>query len=282
MGRSIYIKHICFWLGLAISWPVYSGAQEATPFPEFTFKRVKIPPAGSIGRINIQIDPIEQAARLKVPEAVPEEPEAEEPPAASAGAASWFWDQISPARTQAGAKRMEQAVIHLAAAGQSNGLQQPRLQSMQSLAERYGKDILLATVGTRVSPAFVLAIIGVESGGQTDAVSSAGAQGLMQLIPATAERFGVRDPKNAADNIRGGVAYLDWLMKEFNEDPIIVLAAYNAGENAIKQRDGVPDFPETRKYVPKVLAAWSVARGLCITPPELVSDGCVFTQRRNQ
>ncbi|MFT6912329.1 MAG: soluble lytic murein transglycosylase-like protein, partial [Paracoccaceae bacterium] len=79
-----------------------------------------------------------------------------------------------------------------------------------------------------------------------------------------------------AQNIKGGVAYLNWLMGAFDRDPLMVLAAYNAGENAVTRHGGVPPYPETRDYVPKVLAAWTVARGLCATPPELVSDGCVF------
>jgi soluble lytic murein transglycosylase-like protein len=127
-----------------------------------------------------------------------------------------------------------------------------------------------------VSPALVLAVIAVESSGRVDAVSHKGAQGLMQLIPATAERFGVEDAGEAAQNIRGGVAYLDWLMAEFGQDAVLALAGYNAGENAVKRNDGVPPFAETRAYVPKVLAAWLVARGLCLTPPELITDGCVF------
>lgn len=147
---------------------------------------------------------------------------------------------------------------------------------MQQIAERYGLDILKATLGTRVSPALVLAVIGIESGGRVNAVSSAGAQGLMQLIPATARRFGVTDSLDPAQNIRGGVAYLDWLMGEFGGDPLMVLAAYNAGEGAVRANGGVPPYAETRDYVPKVLAAWQVAQGLCLTPPELVSDPCVF------
>jgi soluble lytic murein transglycosylase-like protein len=98
----------------------------------------------------------------------------------------------------------------------------------------------------------------------------------MQLIPATAARFGVTDSTDPVQNIKGGVAYLNWLMQEFDRDPLMVLAAYNAGEGAVKANDGVPPFAETRDYVPKVLAAWQVAQGLCLTPPELVSDPCVF------
>jgi soluble lytic murein transglycosylase-like protein len=122
----------------------------------------------------------------------------------------------------------------------------------------------------------VLAVIAVESSGRPDAVSGAGAQGLMQLMPDTADRFGVEDALSPGDNIAGGVQYLNWLMKEFEKDPILVLAGYNAGEGSVRSHGGVPPYAETRDYVPKVLSAFQVARGLCKTPPELISDGCVF------
>ena len=89
----------------------------------------------------------------------------------------------------------------------------------------------------------------------------------------SARREDLTDPDQ---NIRGGVAYLDWLMGEFDNDPVLVLAGYNAGEGAVARHDGVPPYDETRAYVPKVLAAWNVAKGLCKTPPVLISDGCVF------
>jgi soluble lytic murein transglycosylase-like protein len=131
-----------------------------------------------------------------------------------------------------------------------------------------------------VSPALVLAVMTIESAGKADAVSGAGAQGLMQLMPATASRFGVTDSLVAAQNIAGGVKYLDWLMGKFDNDPILVLAGYNAGEGSVRKYEGVPPFAETRDYVPKVLAAFQVARGLCLTPPELISDGCVFAMMK--
>ncbi|MBL4811714.1 MAG: lytic transglycosylase domain-containing protein, partial [Rhodobacteraceae bacterium] len=152
----------------------------------------------------------------------------------------------------------------------------PRLQALQNIALLHGREIMVETIGTGVSPALVLAVISVESAGNADAVSGAGAQGLMQLMPATAERFGVTDRSNALQNIRGGTAYLDWLLGHFDGDPILAIAAYNSGEGAVRTNGGVPPFAETRAYVPKVLAAWAVARGLCQTPPELISDGCVF------
>ena len=71
-------------------------------------------------------------------------------------------------------------------------------------------------------------------------------------------------------------AYLDWLMGEFDNDPLMVIAAYNAGEGAVRNNGGVPPYAETRDYVPKVLAAWQVAQGLCVSAPMLVSDPCVF------
>jgi len=95
-------------------------------------------------------------------------------------------------------------------------------------------------------------------------------------MPPTAARFGVSDSFVPAQNIAGGVAYLDWLMAEFGNDPVMVLAAYNAGEGAVRKNGGVPPYAETRGYVPKVLAAFQVAKGLCMTPPQLATDGCVF------
>jgi soluble lytic murein transglycosylase-like protein len=150
------------------------------------------------------------------------------------------------------------------------------LQSLQDIAQAHGLTILRETVGTNVSPALVLALISIESAGQATAESHAGAVGLMQLMPATAERFGVTDRESPTENIKAGVAYLDWLMDHFDKDPILVLAGYNAGEGAVRDNNGVPPYPETRAYVPKVLAAFNVAKGLCQTPPQLVTDGCVF------
>ena len=171
---------------------------------------------------------------------------------------------------------MHGAVLYLDKAPTGKAVPKPRLQHLQDIAKTHGIEILKATIGTDVSPALVLAVIGIESAGKTAAVSGVGATGLMQLMPDTAKRFGVTDATIATQNIKGGVAYLDWLMNEFDRDPVMVLASYNAGEGAVKKHQGVPPYAETRAYVPKVLAAWTVARGLCLTPPELVTDGCVF------
>ena len=201
--------------------------------------------------------------------------------ASGSGSYGWFWDAVSPALADSGPGRLEPTLIKLSTPPQGYGVAAPRLQDLQSMASSWGVELLKATVGTRVSPALALAVMAVESSGRADAVSGAGAQGLMQLMPATAARFGVADSLNPAQNIQGGVAFLDFLMETFDGDPIMVLAGYNAGENSIPRHEGVPPYAETRDYVPKVLAAFSVARGLCLTPPELLSDGCVFRVSAN-
>ena len=257
------------------------AAEAPQPYPDFSAKRVSVPKPGQ--KLNIvQIDPAEQAAALaalprqtkpldlEAPQ-VDLDPDGEVP--RQLGAYSWFWDRISPALSASRPGRLFDAMDVIVGSG---AIPQPRLQQLQEIARSNGVDILRTTVGTRVSPALVLAVISVESSGRSDAVSPAGAQGLMQLMPATADRFGVQESLDPGDNIKGGVRYLDWLMEEFDGDPIVVLAAYNAGEGSLRKYDGVPPFAETRDYVPKVLAAFQVARGLCLTPPELVSDGCVF------
>lgn len=285
-------RFVTVMASVALSLGTQAFAEGVTPETDFTFRRISVPAQGSTARrITVQIDPVEQARRREALQAAAaakraaaaEAAEAEAgegvpdgPRAPISGGMDWYWAGVSPELGYVGPDRLAEAVKVLADAPDGQTVYAPRLQTLQNLANAYGRDILRATIGKEVSPALVLAVIAVESSGRTDAVSSAGATGLMQLMPATAERFGVADRSIATDNIRGGVAYLDWLMKEFEGDPIMVLAGYNAGENAVKSHGGVPPFAETRAYVPKVLAAWSVARGLCLTPPELASDGCVF------
>jgi hypothetical protein len=97
------------------------------------------------------------------------------------------------------------------------------------------------------------AIIQAESAFNYKARSRAGALGLMQLMPSTAERFGVLDPFDPRQNIQGGVKYLKWLHEYYAGDLTRVVAAYNAGEGAVNKHKGIPPFRETRAYVPKVL-----------------------------
>ena len=111
----------------------------------------------------------------------------------------------------------------------------------------------------QVDPRLVDAVIQVESGYNTRARSPKGALGLMQLIPATASRFGVSNAFDPADNLRGGVSYLGHLLTRFGGNVPLSLAAYNAGEGAVLKEGGIPSFPETREYVRKVAAAYSPA-----------------------
>lgn len=108
----------------------------------------------------------------------------------------------------------------------------------------------------RVDPKFALTIIAVESNFDSYAVSRSAAMGLMQLIPQTAQRFGVRNAFDAQQNIRGGLAYLRWLLAYYEGDVRLVAAAYNAGEGAVDRHRGVPPFAETREYVKRVVARY--------------------------
>lgn len=277
--------HCAGVLAFLLSGPPSVGATEAEP--RGVYKRIKAPKPGDRPRVTVQITAEEHATRpsapstgaeISVPDVVartevaqPVQPEtqAKRDPKGSYKA---FWDRISPEIGQGGAGRLDAAISALAA----TSVRSPRLQTLQNIAQQQGKEILRSTVGTNVSPALVLAVISVESAGRVDAISSAGAQGLMQLMPATAARFGVKDSLQPAQNIAGGVKYLNWLMEEFGNDPILVLAGYNAGEGSVRKHSGVPPYSETRDYVPKVLAAFQIAKALCATPPDLISDGCVF------
>lgn len=107
----------------------------------------------------------------------------------------------------------------------------------------------------KVDPALVMAVIHAESAYDKNAISHAGAVGLMQLMPETAKRFGVSNRNNAAQNIKGGVRYLRYLLEMFKFNIKLTLAAYNAGESAVsKYGNKVPPYPETENYVKKVVA----------------------------
>jgi soluble lytic murein transglycosylase-like protein len=187
----------------------------------------------------------------------------------------WFWDVVPHDTVTAAPERF---IIGLTALEHAKAatLSKPTFQQVTDIANAHGIDILVHSIDTQISPALALAVIAVESAGKVSATSGAGAQGLMQLIPATAERFGVTDSMDPSQNIRGGITYLDWLVTEFRGDVLLALAGYNAGENAVKKNNGVPPYAETRAYVPKVLAAWQITKRLCVTQPVLYSDGCVF------
>lgn len=120
-----------------------------------------------------------------------------------------------------------------------------------------------------INPDLVAAVIGAESAGNAFAVSRVGARGLMQLMPATAERFGIPhallfDPQQ---NLEAGSRYLSWLIDQFPGDLARILAAYNAGENAVVKYGGVPPYRETRGYVRRIYAFLGLASTPGATPP---------------
>ncbi|GLS90889.1 hypothetical protein GCM10007916_19560 [Psychromonas marina] len=131
-----------------------------------------------------------------------------------------------------------------------NNIAVPRNKVLQN---RYHPLIVNAAQKYQLEPEFLHAVITAESSYQREAVSSAGAQGLMQLMPVTAERFGVDDPFDPKQSINAGALYLNKLLKEFKTKQL-ALAAYNAGEGTVRRYNRkIPPFPETQKYVEKVM-----------------------------
>lgn len=113
-----------------------------------------------------------------------------------------------------------------------------------------------AAMRHQVDERLVHAVIKQESGYNPRAVSKAGAKGLMQLIPDTARRFGVRNSFDPVDNVEGGVAYLKFLLRRYNGNVPLSVAAYNAGENAVDKYAGIPPYPETQGYVASIMASY--------------------------
>ena len=127
--------------------------------------------------------------------------------------------------------------------------------ALQSRAREYNRLIHGIAQEAEVPVHLLHAVIAVESAYVANAVSAKGAQGLMQLMPATAKRFGVNDPFDPVDNVRGGARYLRWLLDRFGGDLSLALAGYNAGEDAVVRAGyRIPPYAETQRYVPRVLA----------------------------
>jgi soluble lytic murein transglycosylase-like protein len=134
----------------------------------------------------------------------------------------------------------------------------------------------------RVDPKLALAVIRVESGFDDTAVSTKNARGLMQLTPETAQRFGVRAVFDPVENVRGGLAYLRWLLAYFQGDVRLTIAAYNAGEKAVEKYRGIPPYPETRDYVRRITTIYKRANhpfdGTIVNPSPTMRR-TAFTER---
>lgn len=144
----------------------------------------------------------------------------------------------------------------------------------------------IRTMVTKLAPTYgldpdlVLAVIAVESGYRVDVVSNKNAMGLMQLIPETAERFGVTKPFDPEQNLRGGMKYLRWLLAYFDGNVQLALAGYNAGEGAVVQYKGVPPYRETQEYVVKVQSVYPRRRHP--HDPSVVRSAGVITAKQEE
>jgi hypothetical protein len=131
-------------------------------------------------------------------------------------------------------------------------------------------DLIIFRAGERegVDPRFIHAVIQQESKYDPHAHSPAGARGLMQLMPATAKRFDCNDLKDQACNVGAGTKYLAWLLKRFDGDVKLTLAAYNAGEGAVDKYQGVPPYPETQDYVNKIVSNYGKTYHPVLSPED--------------
>jgi len=137
----------------------------------------------------------------------------------------------------------------------------PEVRSIPSDIPSSGNDDLdqiIFEAGERqgIDPRFIHAVIWQESKYDPNAHSPAGAEGLMQLMPATARRFGCKNAVDPIENVKAGTKYLSWLLKRFNGDVQLTLAGYNAGEGAVDKYNGIPPYNETQNYVRKIVGRY--------------------------
>ncbi len=121
-----------------------------------------------------------------------------------------------------------------------------------------------------IDPRFTHAVIWQESKYRVQAVSHAGAQGLMQLMPDTARRFGCKDSNDSEANVKAGTKYLAWLLKRFDGDISLALAGYNAGEGAVAKYNGIPPYKETQNYVRKITSRYGQTHHPVPTPNDIL------------
>ncbi|MFN3262636.1 MAG: lytic transglycosylase domain-containing protein [Pikeienuella sp.] len=225
-----------------------------------SFKVVKPPAAGARKRITVTVTGAPSARSS--------------PPGRRGGgqAHGWFWRIAAPGADAADPARL--LPLASAASRIAGAAERARIEAV---AGAWKSEIEAAARAAKISPALLAALVAAESAGNPRAVSHAGAQGLGQLMPGTAQRFGVADSFDPAANLRGAAAYLSFLLAMFEEDAVLALAGYNAGENAVVRNRGVPPFDETRDYVPIVLSYFHKARALCLPASPGPRADCALT-----
>lgn len=183
-------------------------------------------------------------------------------PSAQAQLPYYVDDHGNAVYTNDDSPRPHRAPAEKASAGSDLSRNASELRAANSApAHALGEDVLHQLVQEtahkhNVDPALVSAVISTESNWNTSAISRKGALGLMQLIPETAQRFGVYNPFDPTQNVEAGVKYLGMLLERYNGDLPKALAAYNAGPRVVDRWGGVPDFRETREYVQKVTSSY--------------------------
>jgi hypothetical protein len=145
--------------------------------------------------------------------------------------------------------------------------------------DRHAKIFKAVAKRTGVDDAWLRAIAHAESAFDEKAVSPKGAQGVMQLMPAVALEYGVKDPFSPAESIDAGARLFRMLLKRFDNDPVLAIAAYNAGMGAVARYDGVPPYKETQAYLEKVQALYRIYRAALSPPPLRPADAIPVTDK---
>ena len=188
----------------------------------------------------------------------------------SAFAPEWFWERISPHAADGHPGRWEEVLALVEAHGPDAATE----ARVRQVVRRWWRLMRRSAERHDISMALVAAVVSVESAGNPRAISAKGAGGLMQLMPGTARRLGVRNSLAPVPNLRGGTRYLAALIERFRGDVVLALAAYNSGPLTVERYRGVPPFAETRAYVPAVAQAYLAALAHCVEPVRDIRVAC--------